>query len=193
MPESELLTKPPRSKAAMFRLCSELAQIILQMGYTEDLGYQSFLYPNPVEVKKLFLFLIERLPSAREPREAENKQEVKSLEFNIHVSLKKEKNRLVIPYSKKSSPKLFTSEILRLPWDYHEFLKTYLASLTRLNNILLLNDKDDQQLLKLVRNPLLFITLYRHETKPIVSFLRGFKKLLTVNRTFVLIFLYLTR
>lgn len=32
------------------------------MGYPGDVGYQSLLYPNETDLRKIFMFLLEKLP-----------------------------------------------------------------------------------------------------------------------------------
>lgn len=36
--------------------------LIQAVGFRGDIGYQTFLYSNVVEVRRVFMFLIERLP-----------------------------------------------------------------------------------------------------------------------------------
>lgn len=36
------------------------------MGFRGDIGYQTFLYSNVIEVRRVFMFLIERLPKESE-------------------------------------------------------------------------------------------------------------------------------
>ena len=44
----------------LFSVCSVLSQ---DMGYRGgDLGYQTFLYSNEAEIRRIFMFLVEKLP-----------------------------------------------------------------------------------------------------------------------------------
>lgn len=52
----------PQNMAQRFRAAAAIAQEIKSLGYSGDLGYQSLLYPNEVDVRRLFSFLLERLP-----------------------------------------------------------------------------------------------------------------------------------
>jgi hypothetical protein len=56
----------PKSNAARFRLCADLANKLVQLGYTADIGYQTFLYPNANDNLNLMIFLIDKLPRLQE-------------------------------------------------------------------------------------------------------------------------------
>ncbi|KAI8041434.1 hypothetical protein M5D96_005693 [Drosophila gunungcola] len=55
--------------AQRFGVASSLAQGCKDSGYRGDIGYQTFLYPNAVELRKLLMFLIEQLPRERQTTE----------------------------------------------------------------------------------------------------------------------------
>lgn len=48
--------------AQKFTIASALAEACVSCGYRGDIGYQTFLYPNVVDTRRLFMFLIEQLP-----------------------------------------------------------------------------------------------------------------------------------
>ncbi|RWS23064.1 coiled-coil domain-containing protein 10-like protein, partial [Leptotrombidium deliense] len=48
--------------AAKYKLANILTSLCKEMGYKADLGYQTFLYGSDVELRRLLLFLIEKLP-----------------------------------------------------------------------------------------------------------------------------------
>ncbi|XP_059146122.1 coiled-coil domain-containing protein 22 homolog [Physella acuta] len=55
-------TLPP-GMSARFRLGASLANHVQDLGYKGgDLGYQTFLYSNESEIRKIFMFLVEKLP-----------------------------------------------------------------------------------------------------------------------------------
>lgn len=60
--ESELQSVLPQNMAQKFRAAAAIAQAVKEIGYAGDLGYQSLLYPNEKEIRKLFMFLLEKLP-----------------------------------------------------------------------------------------------------------------------------------
>ncbi|XP_017128697.1 coiled-coil domain-containing protein 22 homolog [Drosophila elegans] len=69
-PDLELpRTLPGGSMAQRFGVASSLAQGCKDSGYRGDIGYQTFLYPNAVELRKLLMFLIEQLPRERQTTE----------------------------------------------------------------------------------------------------------------------------
>ncbi|XP_068234617.1 coiled-coil domain-containing protein 22 homolog [Palaemon carinicauda] len=52
----------PQNMAQRFRVAATIAQAIKDTGYPGDVGYQSLLYPNEAELRKILMFLIEKLP-----------------------------------------------------------------------------------------------------------------------------------
>ena len=55
------LSMPP-GKAARFRITSALCAEVKAKGYTGELGYEAFLYPNEAEMRRVLRFLVDRLP-----------------------------------------------------------------------------------------------------------------------------------
>lgn len=65
------MTELPRSlpggaMAQRFSVATTLAERCKESGYRGDIGYQIFLYPNAVELRRLLMHLIERLPRERQ-------------------------------------------------------------------------------------------------------------------------------
>ncbi|XP_014093548.1 coiled-coil domain-containing protein 22 homolog [Bactrocera oleae] len=52
--------------AQRFSIATTLSSIISTLNYRADIGYQTFLYPNEVDVRKLLMFLIEKIPRDEE-------------------------------------------------------------------------------------------------------------------------------
>ncbi|KAJ8946713.1 hypothetical protein NQ318_006971 [Aromia moschata] len=52
----------PPSMSSRLNIASSLAQHIKDLGFRGDMGYQTILYCNEVEVRRVLMFLIERLP-----------------------------------------------------------------------------------------------------------------------------------
>ena len=61
----------PAGKAARFRITSALSAELKEKGYTGELGYESFLYPNEAEVRRVLRWLVEKLPKQEEAAEDE--------------------------------------------------------------------------------------------------------------------------
>ncbi|XP_034482295.1 coiled-coil domain-containing protein 22 homolog [Drosophila innubila] len=57
---------PGGAMAQRFSVATVLAERCKETGYRGDIGYQIFLYPNAVELRRLLMFLIERLPRERQ-------------------------------------------------------------------------------------------------------------------------------
>jgi hypothetical protein len=60
--ELDLPRKLPGNMSARFRAGTSLADACKDLGYRSDIGYQTFLYPNDADLRKLFMFLVEKLP-----------------------------------------------------------------------------------------------------------------------------------
>ncbi|KAG7160168.1 Coiled-coil domain-containing protein 22-like 1 [Homarus americanus] len=60
--DCELPTSLPQNMAQRFRVAASIAQAVKDVGYPGDVGYQSLLYPNETDLRKIFMFLIEKLP-----------------------------------------------------------------------------------------------------------------------------------
>lgn len=44
------------------KVATTLAEQIKELGFRGDMGYQSILYSNDTEIRRVLMFLIERLP-----------------------------------------------------------------------------------------------------------------------------------
>jgi len=66
----------PPNMAAKYRVGQEIAQACLDLGYKGEIGYQTFLYSGETEIRRILMFLVERLPKEetaflREPTSSE--------------------------------------------------------------------------------------------------------------------------
>eukprot|EP00128_Syssomonas_multiformis_P015077 Colp12_sorted_trinity150504_noHs@17212 len=52
----------PKDMSTRFRIGTNLATACQELGYPSDIGYHLFLYPNEDNIRKLFIWLVERLP-----------------------------------------------------------------------------------------------------------------------------------
>ena len=57
--------------SARFRVGSAVAQACKDVGYRGNIGYQTFLYSSEVDIRKIFMFLIEKLPRKEGTKEDE--------------------------------------------------------------------------------------------------------------------------
>ena len=64
LPEFNCPMTLPVQVAKQFRLGQQLADSCTALGYRGEVGYQTFLYPNVIEWRRIFVFLIESLPKA---------------------------------------------------------------------------------------------------------------------------------
>ncbi|KAL1463308.1 hypothetical protein WDU94_015071 [Cyamophila willieti] len=52
----------PSSMSAKYKYCASLSDKVKSIGFQGDIGYQTFLYGNEMEVRRTLMYLIERLP-----------------------------------------------------------------------------------------------------------------------------------
>lgn len=60
--EVDLPNSLPGGMSARFRMGTSLANYIQELGYKGEIGYQTFLYSNELEIRKVFMFLVDKLP-----------------------------------------------------------------------------------------------------------------------------------
>ncbi|XP_069355104.1 coiled-coil domain-containing protein 22 homolog isoform X2 [Maniola hyperantus] len=56
-------SKLPSGVSQKIEVAAHVASICKDLGYQNDVGYQTFLYHNETELRQVFMFLIEKLPS----------------------------------------------------------------------------------------------------------------------------------
>ncbi|XP_033301236.1 coiled-coil domain-containing protein 22 homolog [Bombus bifarius] len=78
-----LSTILPINMAARFRLGATLAQACSELGYKGDIGYQTFLYSSEADLRKVFMFLIEKLPKESDKPLSEPVSNIALLEKSI--------------------------------------------------------------------------------------------------------------
>ncbi|XP_045203989.2 coiled-coil domain-containing protein 22 homolog [Mercenaria mercenaria] len=52
----------PQAMSAKFRMGTTLANHLQELGYRGDVGYQTFLYSSEADIRKIFMFLVDKLP-----------------------------------------------------------------------------------------------------------------------------------
>ncbi|CAF0970764.1 unnamed protein product [Brachionus calyciflorus] len=106
-PDAEQLpTKLPPSTAVKFRICTRFANICQSLGYKNELGYQTFLYSNEIESRKLLMFLVEKL----------NKETISSNDENLSgtaTKTNKNLNALIAEKTKKLLNKFWIPPYLK--------------------------------------------------------------------------------
>ncbi|KAF4518753.1 hypothetical protein B566_EDAN006157 [Ephemera danica] len=65
-PGAEVPLKLSPSLSARFQVGGMLAQACVDLGYKGDIGYQTFLYSTETDIRRVFMFLIEKLPKESE-------------------------------------------------------------------------------------------------------------------------------
>ncbi|XP_031555809.1 coiled-coil domain-containing protein 22 homolog [Actinia tenebrosa] len=60
--ELQIPSNLPASMSARFRIGTTMATALQDLGYQGEIGYQTFLYSNETDIRRVFMFLVERLP-----------------------------------------------------------------------------------------------------------------------------------
>ena len=82
-----LSTVLPINMAARFRLGATLAQACSELGYKGDIGYQTFLYSSEADLRRVFIFLIEKLPKESDKSVNEPISNIALLEKSIGAAI----------------------------------------------------------------------------------------------------------
>nr|CAD7198851.1 unnamed protein product [Timema douglasi] len=80
----------PPNMAARFHLGASIAQACKSIGYKGDIGYQTFLYSSEADVRRVLMFLIEKLPKESEKISIEPSGKHGSLEKQIGEVIRKQ-------------------------------------------------------------------------------------------------------
>ncbi|XP_052738182.1 coiled-coil domain-containing protein 22 [Bicyclus anynana] len=62
-PNIKVPSKLPSGLSQRIEVAAQIASICKDLGYQNDVGYQTFLYHNETELRQVFMFLVEKLPS----------------------------------------------------------------------------------------------------------------------------------
>ncbi|CAH0669018.1 unnamed protein product [Spodoptera exigua] len=62
-PSIKVTRNLPTGISHRIEVASQIASVCKDLGYKNDVGYQTFLYHNECELRQVFMFLIERLPN----------------------------------------------------------------------------------------------------------------------------------
>ncbi|EFN71703.1 Coiled-coil domain-containing protein 22-like protein [Camponotus floridanus] len=93
-----LSTVLPVNMAARFRLGATLAQTCTELGYRGDIGYQTFLYNSEADLRRVFMFLIEKLPKESEKTVNESISKVALLEKSVASAISQGLSIPWLPY-----------------------------------------------------------------------------------------------
>ncbi|CAH1959135.1 unnamed protein product [Acanthoscelides obtectus] len=98
-PDVTFPKKLPPSMITRLKVASDIAEHIKDLGFRGDMGYQTILYCNEVEIRRVLMFLIERLPREESKTVAPIEQTgyVPRLVKYIEENLKESLNQLWVP------------------------------------------------------------------------------------------------
>uniref|UniRef100_A0A914X326 Coiled-coil domain-containing protein 22 homolog n=1 Tax=Plectus sambesii TaxID=2011161 RepID=A0A914X326_9BILA len=100
--------KLPGNMTAKFRTATNIADAIKALGYKVEVGYQTLLYGNTAEIRRLFIFLIEKLPKETIGEQHKDLSPLDSLKREASHQLKQDLDALWTPAFCRR---------LRLQWD----------------------------------------------------------------------------
>lgn len=98
LPHSSFPKKLPPTMSLKLKITSNLADQIKDLGFRDDIGYQTILYCNEVEIRRVLMFLIERLPrETSKTGDVEQTGYVPTLVKNIEKNVKRALQELWVP------------------------------------------------------------------------------------------------
>lgn len=96
--------KLPAGMSARYRIGTSLAHHIKEVGYSGEIGYQTFLYSNENDIRKIFMFLIEKVPKESTETRDEPLSASVVLQRAIAVKLASQlKSPWIPPYIRRAS------------------------------------------------------------------------------------------
>ncbi|EFA01483.2 Coiled-coil domain-containing protein 22 homolog-like Protein [Tribolium castaneum] len=100
IPDTNFPKKLPPSMSNKLKITSSLAAQIKDLGYRDDIGYQTILYCNEAEIRRIFMFLIEKLPrESSKTTHVEQTGYIPTLVKDIEHTVKKSLQQFWVPSS----------------------------------------------------------------------------------------------
>ncbi|KAF6199768.1 hypothetical protein GE061_006066 [Apolygus lucorum] len=104
-PGSDIPRVLPINMAARFQVGACIANACKDLGYSGDVGYQTFLYSNVTDLRRVFIFLIEKLPRESDrAAEPESDDSLSRLKADISRSVRSSLNSRLTLEDIVSSP-----------------------------------------------------------------------------------------
>ncbi|XP_011311371.1 coiled-coil domain-containing protein 22 [Fopius arisanus] len=88
----------PANMAARFRVGASLAQACSELGYRGDIGYQTFLYSSETDLRRVLMFLTEKLPKETDKTSTEPTSKLEVLEKAVASVLQKQLSMPWLPH-----------------------------------------------------------------------------------------------
>ncbi|XP_054266958.1 coiled-coil domain-containing protein 22-like [Macrosteles quadrilineatus] len=105
-PGLDIPSKLPPSMSSRYKLGTVIAEACIELGYTGEIGYQTFLYASEADVRKVFMFLVEKLPKESDKTSSQPEESSSSLRQRFAIALRQQ---LTIPYCPSESTSASTS------------------------------------------------------------------------------------
>jgi len=137
-PETQIPKFLPSQMAQRFSCASQLVDTCKSLGFNGDLGYQTILYSNVTELRRVFMWLIENLPKSEDktdsyqPRAISKAKKIENeIARKIAIDLRKPwvSGFLQKPSSVPFSPIEFEKPSLSSDENIHEYEEKFLPSI----------------------------------------------------------------
>jgi coiled-coil domain-containing protein 22 len=88
IPNENFPSKLPPTTGIKYRICTKFASSCQHLGYKNEIGYQTFLYSNEHDMRRLLMFLVEKLPKDYSQLQSEDLNVPKERLFQQRVAQK---------------------------------------------------------------------------------------------------------
>lgn len=96
-PSINLAHQLPPGMSARYRLGTDLANACVNLGWRGEIGYQTFLYSNDADIRRILMFLIEKLPKETATSTSEPLGKIALLKRRISSELSQRLNQPWLP------------------------------------------------------------------------------------------------
>eukprot|EP00117_Sycon_ciliatum_P008929 scpid41137/ scgid11431/ Coiled-coil domain-containing protein 22 homolog len=153
----ELPTRLPESMSVRFRVGTALANACKKVGFEGEVGYQTFLYSNVADIRRVFMFLLEKLP--RESGDAEDSSKSGAhLYHRITTVLAQERSRVWTPLFCKEQG-LVSHDDGSITWEGNQGIRPHMAvPVAAPSGLAELGKRTNKDLCHYYRNHLPFVT-----------------------------------
>ncbi|XP_046688253.1 coiled-coil domain-containing protein 22-like, partial [Homalodisca vitripennis] len=89
-PGLSLSPQLPPSMSARYKVGTAIAEACTELGYTGEIGYQTFLYSSEADVRRVFIFLVEKLPKESDKSSSQQEDASSSLRQSFSEALRRQ-------------------------------------------------------------------------------------------------------
>ncbi|OWR42640.1 coiled-coil domain-containing protein 22 [Danaus plexippus plexippus] len=137
----------PPGVSQRIEVAAQMASICKDLGYQNDVGYQTFLYHNETELRQVFMFLIEKLPSedTKPTAEIKPKDQKHRLLQNISNKISEDLTAVWIPPCCKPTNKSILGDFVykQARSEVNTYPEDILNKLTKIQQLKDINKMDE--------------------------------------------------